>query len=68
MRSAHLRENGMTYFSHMRQAFAVAGKMALGAVIAAVHGVLPDLFKTRAGDIIEELHGEIERHRRGKPR
>ena len=64
MRSPHLSENGMTYSAHMTQAFSVARRMALGSAIAAIHGVLPDLLKTRAGDIIDELHEEIALHRR----
>ena len=48
----HLRETGYGYFEHLLRAWKVAG-------ILLVHGLLPDIWKTKASDIIckENKHG-----------
>lgn len=44
---SHLADVNMTYFQHMRRSFKVA-------CILIVHGIFPNIWKTKASDI---LHG-----------
>lgn len=46
---SHLRDVEMTYFQHLRRALKVAA-------ILVVHGVFPNIWKTKASDILNERH------------
>jgi hypothetical protein len=43
----HLKEIGMTYFQHMLHAFKIA-------FILVVHGVFPNVWKTKASELINK--------------
>jgi len=64
MHSNHLRENDLSYAAHLRLTFSVASRLAAGAIVAAIHELMPEPFNTRTSEIIAELHRDIERHRR----
>ena len=44
---SHLSDTGMTYFQHLRRAYKVA-------CILMVHGLFPNVWQTKASDIITE--------------
>lgn len=41
----HLKDVGMSYFEHLMRAWKIAG-------VLIVHGLLPDLWKTRASEML----------------
>lgn len=52
----HLKEVNMTYFQHLTRAWKIAG-------ILIVHGVYPDLWKTRASELLcEKNHSPTYKH------
>jgi hypothetical protein len=53
---AHPRSAGQAYLEHLRFAWRVAAIMTAGALAAFLHGVLPCLLPTAAGDRIRALH------------
>lgn len=44
---SHLKDVDMTYFQHLRRAYRVA-------FILMVHGIFPNIWKTKASDILHE--------------
>ena len=44
---SHLTDVNMTYFTHLRRAYKVA-------FILMVHGIFPNVWKTKASDILHE--------------
>lgn len=42
---SHLKDVNMTYFAHLRRSFKVA-------LILVVHGLFPNVWKTKASDIL----------------
>jgi len=52
---SHLKENNMTYASHMLRAMKISACMALGCVACMIHAVIPCLFETTASDIAEKI-------------
>jgi Family of unknown function (DUF6356) len=52
----HPRSAGQGYLEHLRFAWRVAATMAWGAVAAFLHGMLPVVLQTTAGDRIRALH------------
>ena len=42
---SHLKDVNMTYFAHLRRSFTVA-------FILIVHGIFPNIWKTKASDIL----------------
>jgi hypothetical protein len=48
---SHLTEVNKTYFQHLIHAWSIAG-------ILIIHGILPDIWKTKASDL---LHKRINR-------
>lgn len=44
---SHLKDIGMTYFQHLGRAYKVA-------FILMVHGLFPNIWKTKASDILNE--------------
>jgi hypothetical protein len=59
----HPREHGETYVSHLRFAWFVAGSCAAIAVVAAIHGLAPWLFKTSASRRLAILSAGIATRR-----
>lgn len=57
---AHPRSAGQGYVQHLRFAWHVAGVMAGGALAALLHGVLPCILQTTAGDRIRTLHARLD--------
>ena len=44
---SHLKDVNMSYFNHLLRAYKVAG-------ILLVHGIFPNIWKTKASDILNE--------------
>lgn len=57
---AHPRAAGEGYVQHLRFAWHVAGVMAAGTTVALLHGVLPCILQTAAGDRIRALHALLD--------
>ncbi len=54
--TAHPASVDETWSQHARFAFGVARSLALAAMAAAVHAVLPFLFQTTASQTVDRLH------------
>lgn len=48
----HPHSLGETYFSHMKCAFTIGGKMMLGGMIYLLHGVFPFLLKKTGSSLL----------------
>ena len=56
---AHPASVGETWFQHARVALGFASSLALAAMAAAVHAVLPFAFQTTASAVVDRLHARI---------
>ncbi|MEO0543307.1 MAG: DUF6356 family protein [Pseudomonadota bacterium] len=52
-----------TYFEHLRFAAWFAGSLAMAAMAALIHAILPFLFEKTAGNIINRLHHRMHNRR-----
>ena len=52
----HPRSVGESYWQHMAMSLSFAGTLALGAVAALVHALLPFLFVRTSSGIVTRLH------------
>ena len=57
--TAHPTSVGETWSQHARFAFSAAGTLAVAAMAAAVHAVLPFLCQTTASRAVDRLHARI---------
>ena len=57
--TAHPASVGETWSQHARFAFGFARSLALAAMAATVHAVLPFLFQTTASRTVDRLHARI---------
>ena len=55
----HLKETGLSYRSHMKQALGYYARIQVAAAKVFVHSVWPDLFVKDASDEICRLHKEM---------
>jgi hypothetical protein len=61
----HPRSVGEGYLEHQQRAFSF-GRALIGAGLAClVHGLLPNLFVTRASDTVQQLNDTLARRRAG---
>lgn len=56
---SHLTEAGMDYVSHMGRAARIGSRLIAAGGACFVHGLLPNLFTTRATSTIIKLNEEI---------
>jgi hypothetical protein len=56
---AHPRSAGQGYFEHMRFAWSFGATLAVATIAALVHGLLPFLFQTAAGDRVRTLYARL---------
>jgi hypothetical protein len=56
---AHPRSAGQGYFEHMRFAWSFGATMAVGTLAALVHGLLPFVCQTAAGNRVRALYGRL---------
>ena len=61
--TAHPAKVGESYFGHMAVAFSFAGWLALAAMAAVIHALIPALCERTASNIILRLHGRMTRRR-----
>jgi hypothetical protein len=59
----HLRDAELGYFGHMRFAFGIGARLIGAGLAAMVHGLLPSVFPTRAGQVIDAIHAEAVQDR-----
>jgi hypothetical protein len=57
----HPKEEGMTYFQHMRRAFSLGGRMLYGSICLFVHGLVPALHERTGTRIICALHKDTSK-------
>ncbi len=55
----HPASVGQTWVQHCRFALSVSGTLALAAVAAAVHALVPALCETTASRAVDRLHAQI---------
>jgi len=55
MLTRHLKENNMTYASHMIRAAKISVLMGSACIACMIHAMLPFLFETTATDIAEKI-------------
>jgi hypothetical protein len=53
----------MSYFAHMRFAFSVGTRLVGAGMAALLHGFLPSVFPTRAGEVVDAIHEQALRER-----
>ena len=56
-----------TYTGHMAMALSFSARMFMGAVVCAIHAVLPFLFVKTGSAAIDDLHSRMVAHRRVRP-
>lgn len=62
---AHPRSAGQGYFEHMRFAWSFAATMAIGTIAALVHGLLPFVCQSAAGDRVRALYARLSEREPG---
>ena len=55
----HLRETGLSYFTHMKQALGYFVRLQGCAIKVLAHAFLPDVFVKDASNEIDKLHKEM---------
>ena len=55
----HLKETGLSYFTHMKQAAGYSIRLQKCALKVFAHAFVPDLFTNDASDEIRKLHKEM---------
>ena len=55
----HLKETGLSYFTHMKQAVGYSIRLQKCAIKVFAHAVVPDLFTNGASNEICKLHKEM---------
>lgn len=64
----HPASVGESYLEHMGQAFSFSGKMLVGALACAAHGIFPFAFTKTGSNVIGSLHERMVSHRVRAPR
>lgn len=57
--SKHLKEINETYFEHMRFAQRSGLRLVISGIALIIHGLLPDIFITKASDTMKSITEEI---------
>ena len=55
----HLKETGLSYFTHMKQAMGYSIRLQTCAIKVFTHAFLPDVFTKDASNEIDRLHKEM---------
>ena len=55
----HLKETGLSYFAHMKQAVGYSARLQACAIKVLAHALLPDVYTKDASDEISKLHKEM---------
>ncbi len=63
----HPASVGKTWGQHARFALSAAGTLAMAAMAATVHAVVPALFPTTASRAIDRLHARVHHRADGPP-
>jgi hypothetical protein len=61
----HPHQAGETYFEHQRFATGFGVRLILAGCAAVIHGLIPCLFVTTAGDVVQDMSAAINRRRAG---
>jgi len=64
---SHPESVNESYFGHMRFALSFAGLLAVAAVAALIHAVIPALCETTASQIIKRLHHRMTHRTHSDP-
>ena len=57
----HLEDHGLTYFQHLHVALLFASLSIAAGMIAIIHGLIPFIFETTAGDIHKSIMDKYQR-------
>ena len=57
----HPKQNGETYFQHLRCAATYGLSMVFSGIAAIIHAVFPFIFETAASDCAKKVITEVER-------
>ena len=55
----HLRDTGLSYMAHMRQALGYYGRLQMCAMKVLLHAFIPDVYTKDASDEVCKLHKEM---------
>ena len=55
----HLRDQNLTYFGHLLQAWTIAMRLFLLSLTAVAHGVLPFIFSSTVSDKVHEMDQDL---------
>ncbi len=65
---AHPRSAGQGYFEHMRFAWSFGATLAVATIAALVHGLLPFVCQSAAGDRVRALYARLSTREPGTMR
>lgn len=60
----HIKNNDMTYFSHMSEALDMGSNMMFGGIALFIHSIFPNVLTTTGSTIIKKLYERIIRKQR----
>ena len=55
----HLRDQNLTYFGHLLQAWTIALKLFLLSLTAVAHGVCPFIFSSTVSDAVHDMDADL---------
>ena len=55
----HLRDQNLTYFGHLLQAWTIAMKLFLLSLTAVAHGVCPFIFSSTVSDAVHDMDADL---------
>ena len=55
----HLRDQNLTYFGHLLQAWTIAMKLFLLSLTAVAHGVCPFIFSSTVSDAVHDMDQDL---------
>jgi len=59
--SKHLKENNITYFSHLRRSMYFSTIFFIASIEAFIHALYPDLYQTSSTDTVILLNKELNK-------
>lgn len=56
----HLHDHGMNYFEHLYHAWKFAAEMILLGLTSLIHGLVPNLYKTKGIERIHDMSAKLK--------
>ena len=58
--TVHLRENDISYFTHMRRAISISLRLLFAAITCAIHAIFPFVFTSWVSTTVKDIAKEIK--------